>query len=87
MAANQLLGLHRQQVAVEHGRRLDEGLGQGNRWQLKRETTRLQYATFDVLHPLLEVGVAGVDVRPGVDDRNHGFARPVFGAVAHLHRA
>jgi hypothetical protein len=57
--AQQLLGLHRQEVAVEHGRRLDESLAERDRRQLDREAAGLQHAALDVLDALLEVRVAG----------------------------
>ena len=87
VAAQQLLGLNGQQVAVKHGGGLDDGLGQRDRRQLDRETTRLQNAALDVFDALLEVTVAGADIAPGVDDGDHGFAHPVIGAVAQLHHA
>jgi hypothetical protein len=49
MAAQQLLRLHRQEIAIEHGRRLDERLGQRHRRQLDRKAAGLQHAALDVL--------------------------------------
>ena len=49
MAADQLLGLDRQQVPVQHRRRLDDGLGQADRRQLERKTAGLEHAALDVL--------------------------------------
>ena len=45
----QLLGLHRQQVPVEHRRRLHERLAQRDRRHLQREPARLPDAALDVL--------------------------------------
>jgi hypothetical protein len=87
MRSQQLLGLHGKEVAIEHGGRLDEGLGDRVRRQLEREAAGLEHAALDVLDPLLEVGVAGVDVGPGVEDADHRAAGPVLGGIAHLHQA
>jgi hypothetical protein len=52
MAAQQLLGLHRQQVAVEHGGRLLERLRQRHRRHLDREAARLPDAALHLLGAL-----------------------------------
>ncbi len=87
IGAQQLLGLHRQQVAVEHRRRLLERLGQRDRRHLDREAAGLPDAALDLLGALLEVRVAGVDVAPGVDDRDHRLAGVVAAVIAHLRGA
>ncbi len=87
MAAQQLFGFHRQEVAVEHGRRLDHALGQRDRRQLQRKAARLEDAALDVVHALLEVRMALVGIAPRVDDGDDRFADPVGGRVAHLHHA
>ena len=87
MAAQQLLGLHCEQVAIEHGGRPDEGFGERDRRQLDRQAAGLQHAALDVVDALPEVAVTRVDVGPGVDDRDHRLADPVVGRVAHLHQA
>ena len=87
MAAQQLLRLHRQEIAVEHGRRLDEGLGQRHRRQLDREAAGLQHAALDVLGARAQMRVAGVDLAPGIDDADHRPAGPVVGVVAELAQA
>ena len=68
VGAQQLLGLHRQEVAVEHRGRLLEVLRQRHRRHLDREAARLPDAALDLLGALAEVRVAGVDVAPGVED-------------------
>ena len=83
----QLLGLHRQQVAVQHRRRLLERLRQRHRRHLHREPARLPDAALHLLHALLEVRVARVDVTPRVDDRDHRLAPVVGAVVAHLRGA
>src|SRR3981081_2421473 len=46
-----------------------------------------QDAAFDVLDPALEVHVAGLSVRPGVEDGDDRPADPILRRVAHLHGA
>ncbi len=53
----------------------------------RREAARHQDAALHVLHPGLEVAVAGLQVGPGVDDGDHRLAGPFLRRVAHLHRA
>ena len=87
MAAQQFLGVHRQHVAVEHGGRLQEGFRQRQRRQFHREAAGHQHAALDVVDPALEMHVAGLRVRPGVEDRDDGPALPLLRRIAHLHRA
>jgi hypothetical protein len=44
------------------------------RRQLQREAACLPHAALHFLHARLEVRVAGIDVAPGVEDRDHGLA-------------
>ncbi len=78
--------LQRQQVAVEHGRRLDEVLGERERRQLDRKAARLPDAALHFLGTRAEMRVAGIDVRPGIDDADHRLADEVVVVVAHLQR-
>ena len=87
LAADLLLGLHRQQVAVEHGGRLHEGFRHADRRQLDRQSAGLQHAALDVVDAALEMGVAGVEVGPGVEDADHRPACPIVRRIAHLHHA
>ena len=87
MRAQQLLGLHGQEVAVEHGGRLDERLGQRDGRQLQRKAARLQHAALHIFGARAQVRVAGVDVAPGVDDADHRLAAPILGVVADLAQA
>ena len=87
MAAQQLLGLHRQHVAVEHGGRLDERFRQRQRRQFHRKAAGLQHAALDVVDTALEMRVAGLRVGPGIEDRDHRPALPLLRRVAHLHGA
>ena len=84
MAAQQLLGLHRQHVAIEHGGRLDEGFGERDRRQLDREAAGLQHAALHVLGALAQMRVAGIDLAPGVDDADDRLAGPILGVIADL---
>ena len=87
IGAQQLLGLHREQVAVEHRRRLLERLGERDRRHLDREAAGLPDAALHLLGALAEVRVARVDVAPRVDDRDHRLAEVVAARVAHLRGA
>ena len=78
--------LHRQEVAVHHGRGLQEDLGQRHRRHLERKSARLEHAALHVLGALLEMRVAGIDVAPGVEDGDHRLAGIILGGVAHLRR-
>ena len=82
--AQRLLGLHRQQVAVEHGRRLHEGLAEGQQRDLHREAASLPDAALDVFSAQPEVRVTRVGVAPGVEDRDDGFPGHVVGRVTLL---
>ena len=88
MRAQQLLRLHRQHVAIQHAGRLQVGLSdKRQRRQLHRKAARHQDAAAHVVDALLEVHVAGLQVGPGVQDRDDGLAGPFLRRVAHLHRA
>jgi hypothetical protein len=87
IAAQELFGLHREQVAIEHRRRLLERLGKRDRGHLDGEPARLPDAALDFLGALPEVAVARVDVAPRVDDRDHRLADVIRARVAHLRRA
>ena len=85
--AEDLLRLHREQIAIEHRRRLLERLGERHRRDLDREAPRLPDAALHLLDALLEVAVAGIDVAPRVDDRDHRLAAIIVRRVAHLRGA
>ncbi len=84
MAAQQLLRLHREEIAIEHGGGLHERLGQRHRRQLDRKAAGLQHAALDVLGARAQMRVAGVDLAPGIDDADDRLAGPVLGVVAEL---
>ncbi len=84
MATQQLLRLHRQEVAIEHGRRLHERLGKRHRRQLDRKAAGLQDTAFHVLGALAQMRVTGVDLAPGIEDADDRLAAPVVGIVAEL---
>jgi hypothetical protein len=54
---------------------------------LHRKAAGLPDAALDLLDPLLEMRVAGIDVAPGVDDGDHRLARVVAAVKAHLRGA
>jgi hypothetical protein len=80
----QLFHFHGQEVAVEHGGGLHQLLAQRHGRQLGGEAAGLQDAPFDVLDPLGEVGVAGIEVVPGVDDADHRAAGELLAPEPHL---
>jgi hypothetical protein len=84
--AQQFLALHREQVAVQHRRRLLERLGQRDRRHLDRKAAGLPDAALDLLDALLKWR-GRVDVAPGVDDGDHRLARVVAAVIAHLRGA
>ena len=84
MAAQQLLAFHGEEIAVEHGRRFDERLGERHRRQLDGKAAGLPDAALDVLGALAQMAVAGVDLAPGVEDADHRLAGPVGAVVAEL---
>ena len=84
MTAQQFLGLHRQHVAVEHRRGLDESLRQRERRQFDRKSAGLQYAALDVLGARPQMHVAGIDLAPGIDDADDRLAAPILGVIADL---
>ena len=87
IGAQQLLRLHREQVAIEHRRRLLERLGQRDRRHLDRKAARLPDPALHFLGALPEMRVAGIDVAPRVDDGDDRLALVVGARIAHLRRA
>ena len=85
--AQRFLGLHRQQVAIEHRARLHERLAERQHRDLHREPAGLPDAALDLLGAQPEVRVARVRVAPGVEDRDDRLAGEVVGAEARLLRA
>jgi len=84
VAAQKLFRLHRQKIAIEHGRRLDEWLRQRHRRQLDWKAAGLQHTALDVLRPRAQVRVTGVDLAPGIDDADDGSAAPVGRVITEL---
>jgi hypothetical protein len=85
--AQQFLRLHRQHVAIHHGGRLDEALGDRQCGEFDREAACHQDAALHVVDALLEVHMAGLQVRPSVNDGDNRFTLPLLRRVAHLHGA
>ncbi len=84
MAAQQFLGLHRQEIAIEHGGRLDERLGQRHRRQLDRKAAGFPDAALHIVGARAQMRVAGVEIAPGIDDADDRLAFPVGLVVAEL---
>ena len=86
MAAQQFFRVHRQHVAIEHRCRFQQRFRQRQRRQLHRKAACHQHAALDVVDPALEVHVAGLRVRPGVEDCDDRRALPLLRCITHLHR-
>ena len=84
MAPQHLLHLEREEVAIEHRRRLHEHFGDGEHRDLHRKSARLPHAPLHLGHPLGKVRVALAQIAPRVEDRDHGPALGLVGRVAHL---
>ena len=87
IGAKQFLGLHGEEVAIEHRRRLLERLGEAHRRHLDRKAAGLPDAALHLLGALAEMAMAGIDVAPGVDDGDDRLAAIVLASEAHLRRA
>ena len=84
MAAQQFLAFHGEEVAVQHGRRFDERLGQRHRRQLDGKAAGLPDAALHVFGAGAQMAVAGIDLAPGVEDADHRLAGPILAVVAEL---
>ena len=71
VGGQRLLGLHREQVAVEHGGGRDQDLSQRQRRQGERQRAALQHAAPHRFHQRRHVAVAGGVVGAGIDDGHH----------------
>jgi hypothetical protein len=87
MRAQELLGFHREEIAIEHRARLQIRFGHRLRRQLHREAARLPHAALHFLHALLEMRVARIQVTPRRENRNDRLAAEILARVAHLQRA
>ena len=86
-AAQRFFGVHRQQVAIEHGAGLHVHLGDGERRDLDRKSARLPDAALDRFRALAQVQMARVDFAPGIDDGDDGPAGEILPPVAELLQA
>jgi hypothetical protein len=77
MAAQKFFGLHRQQIAIEHCRRLHERLGQRHCRQFDRKTSGLQHATLYVFRAFAQMRVAEIDIAPGIDNPDDRLTGPI----------
>jgi len=87
MAPQDFLGLHRQEIAVEHRRRLHEILAERKHGNFHRHPSRLEHAALHIFREDLEVQMARVDLRPRVQNGDDWLALPILGPQAHLPRA
>ena len=84
VGAQQLLGVHGEQVPVHHRGRLPERLAERGHGDLDREAARLQHAALDLLGSLAQVHVARVQLGPGVQDGDERLAEVLLGLDAEL---
>ena len=87
MRAQELLHLHREKVAVEHGGGLHHHLADRQGRQLHRIAACLPDAALHRLRAVAQMRVAGAQVAPGVEDRDDRLAEKLLAAQAHLLRA
>ncbi len=87
VGAQQLFGIHRQHVPIEHGGRLDEYLRQRQGGQFDGKSAGLQDAALHIVHARLEMRMAGLDVRPGVHNGDDGPSQIILRGIPHLHDA
>ena len=85
IATDHLLHFHRHHVAVEQRRGLHDRVIERDRRHFEGKATGLQHAALDVVDTLAKVHVAGIEVRPAVQDGNQRLAFPVLAVVPHLH--
>ena len=84
VGAQYLLGVHREQVPVQHRRRLLEGLRERGHGHLDGVPAGLPDASLDRLGTLAQVHMAGIDVAPGVEYPDEGLAGELLGTDAEL---
>ena len=87
VAAQHFLRLHREQIAIEHRRRLHEVFAERKHRDFHRHPARLQHAFLHILREHLEMQVARVDLAPGIQDRDDRLALPILRPEPHLPRA
>ena len=68
IAADHLFGVHRRQVAAEHGGRAEVDFAQRDGGEFEREAARLQHAALDRFAHGAQVAVAVVELAVGVAD-------------------
>ena len=84
VGAEDFLSFHGEEVAMEHGGGFGEHLADGHDGDFHGVAAGLEDAAFDRVGGEAEVHVTGVQVAPGVEDADDGFADVVFGAPAGL---
>ena len=84
VGAEYLLGLHRQEVPVQHRCRLLEGLRERGHGKLERITARLPDTALYRLGTFSQVHMTGIDVAPGVEDPDHRLAGMLLGSDTEL---
>ena len=80
----QLLGLHRQEIPIEHRRRLHQRFTERDNRHFDREPTRLPDTSLYLLGAQTQVRMTGIEVAPGVEDADHRLADVFLVGEAHL---
>src|SRR3954447_2174760 len=85
--AQQLLRLHREEIAVEHGRRLHHRLAERDRWDFDGKAAALPDAALHLLGARAQMRMARIEIAPRVEDADHRLAGEILVIVTHLQRA
>ena len=84
MCAQDLLRFHGEEIAVAHRSGLHEGFTQAHDGHFDGRSTCLPDAALDLLGPLPEVGVAGDELVPGVEDSDDRFTGELLAVQSKL---
>ncbi len=83
IGAQELLGFHREEIAVHHGGGFLKCFAERERGHLDWKTASLPDAALDIFGSFTQMAVAGIDVAPGVDNRDDGLSSVVGLDAAH----
>jgi len=83
IGAQQLFGLHGQEIAIHHRGWLLKCFAEGHGGHLHREAAGLPHAALYIFRALAQMAVAGIDVAPGVDDGDDRLAGIIGLHAAH----
>ena len=83
VAPQDLFGLHRQQVAIEHGGGFHKHFAQAHDRDFHWKSSGLEHPAFDLLNPLAEMRVAGIHLAPGIEHTDDRFVLEVLVVEPH----